>query len=65
MSISTKHDGALTVDGYIDVELENQDIVTITKSEHTAQFIRLGSRSYFYETLIQRLNRRNTHLNTS
>ena len=58
VSISTKHDGIMTVDGQIDVALENDDTVTIRKSANSARFVRLGSPNYFYETLIQRLNRR-------
>ena len=58
VSISTEHDGILTVDGQVDVALENDDLVTIRRSAYSARFVRLGSPNYFYETLIQRLKRR-------
>ena len=58
VSISTRHDGIMTVDGQIDRKLENNDLVTIRRSVNNARFVRLGSPNYFYETLIQRLNRR-------
>ena len=57
-TISTTHDGIMTVDGQIDMALEDGDLVSIHKSPHSARFVRLGSPNYFYETLIQRLNRR-------
>ncbi|NLS77899.1 MAG: NAD(+)/NADH kinase [Chloroflexi bacterium] len=65
ISIATQHDGMLTVDGWVDVDVKNEDELVITKSAYTAQFVRLGPRNYFYETLIQRLNRRTDNLSSS
>ncbi len=62
ISIATRQNGMLTVDGGVDADVQNEDTVIITKSAHTAQFVRLGPRNYFYETLIQRLNRRTDQL---
>jgi NAD+ kinase len=53
--LETDHRAILTVDGQVDVELENDDEVTVQASEHIAQFARFQPRTYFYRTLALRL----------
>jgi NAD+ kinase len=45
----------LTVDGQVVVELHPGDQVVITGSPHTARFLRLKDRNYFYQTLMDKL----------
>jgi NAD+ kinase len=53
--LTTDHHAILTVDGQIDVELQDGDEVTVRASEHVARFARLQSPTYFYRTLVERL----------
>ena len=56
--LETDHNAILTVDGQIDVELQNGDEILVQASKHVARFVRLQSRTYFYRTLIERLRER-------
>ncbi|MBV7327370.1 NAD(+)/NADH kinase [Chloroflexi bacterium TSY] len=49
------HAAMLTVDGQFVVEVEDGDEVVVVGSPHLARFIRLRSRSYFYQTLMNKL----------
>ncbi len=55
VEVSTNHSAALTVDGQINVELEDGDAVTVTASRHTCRLIRMRPKTYFYRTLLERL----------
>ncbi|MCB9140366.1 MAG: NAD(+)/NADH kinase [Caldilineaceae bacterium] len=46
----------LTVDGQVVVELNKGDHVVITGSPHTARFLRLNDRNYFYQALMDKLS---------
>ncbi len=58
--LMTDHRSILTIDGQIDVELENGDQVSVAESADVARFARLQSRTYFYRTLVDRLRERET-----
>lgn len=58
--LETDHNAILTVDGQIDVELQNGDEVLVQASKHIAKFARLQTRTYFYRTLVERLSERDT-----
>jgi len=45
----------LTVDGHVDLHLEQGDELCSTASQNRARFVRLGGRGYFYETILRRL----------
>lgn len=45
----------LTVDGQVVVEIEEGDEVVITTSPHMACFVRMRERSYFYQSLMEKL----------
>lgn len=45
----------LTVDGQFEIELAEGDRVEVRASPHTAQFIHIQDRAYFYRTLMERL----------
>ncbi|NUQ37955.1 MAG: NAD(+)/NADH kinase [Caldilineales bacterium] len=55
LHVRTDHTAILTVDGQFLIDLEDGDKVTVTSSPHTASFVRLQPRSYFYKTLLERL----------
>jgi NAD+ kinase len=45
----------LTVDGQVVVELEEGDEVIVVGSPHLARFVRVRERSYFYQTLMEKM----------
>lgn len=45
----------LTVDGQVVVELEEGDEVVVVGSPHLARFVRVRERSYFYQTLMEKM----------
>lgn len=56
--LETDHNAILTIDGQIDVELQNGDEILVQASKHIARFARLQTRTYFYRTLVERLSER-------
>ncbi len=56
--LETDHAAILTIDGQIDIELQNGDEVMVQASAHVARFARLQPRTYFYGTLVERLRER-------
>jgi len=56
--LETDHNAILTIDGQIDVELQNGDEILVEASKHVAGFARLQARTYFYCTLVDRLRER-------
>jgi len=55
IGVRTDHQAILTVDGQFEVELESGDEIEVSSADHTSLFIRLGSRAYFYDTLLARM----------
>lgn len=55
LALSTDSEATLTVDGQVDVSLQEGDVVVVTASRNVCRFVRLGERSYFYQTLLQKL----------
>jgi NAD+ kinase len=49
------HESTLTVDGQFVVEVRNGDEIVVVGSPHLARFVRLRDRSYFYQTLMDKL----------
>lgn len=49
----------LTVDGRLEAELNDGDVVEVEASRHIARFARVRERTYFYRTLVDRLVPRN------
>lgn len=56
--LETDHHAILTIDGQIDVDLQNGDQIAVQASAHSARFARLQPRNYFYRTLVDRLRER-------
>ncbi len=53
--VGERHHAVLTVDGQFEIELQGGDYVDVKTSESVSHFIRLGKKTYFYETLLKRL----------
>lgn len=53
--VKTDHQAILTVDGQFEIEMQDGDRVDVCAGEHTSRFVRLGPRTYFYHTLLARL----------
>ena len=58
LHLETDHKSILTIDGQIDIELENGDEILTQASPNVALFARLQPRTYFYRTLVDRLRER-------
>jgi NAD+ kinase len=62
VAVETQIPGMLSVDGRMEGELLNGDVVRVERSATKARFMRLRSRSDFYTSLVERLVPRNdTH----
>ena len=59
VAVETDIPGMLSVDGRMEGELLNGDVVRVERSDIKARFLRLRSRSDFYTTLVERLVPRN------
>ena len=55
MRAYSDHRPILTVDGQVVVEIEEGDEVVVVSSPHKARFIRLRERSYFYQSLMEKM----------
>jgi NAD+ kinase len=55
LQANADHRPILTVDGQVVVEIEEDDEVVVTTSAHAARFVRLRDRSYFYRSLMDKL----------
>lgn len=53
--INTDYEATLTIDGQIDVRLQDADSVISRISRHSATFIRFDQENHFYGTLLERL----------
>ncbi len=60
LAVDTDHTAILTVDGQFNIELAHNDTVEVSASPQVSRFLRLQDRSYFYNTLMQRLGWPNT-----
>jgi NAD+ kinase len=49
------YDPVLTVDGQVMVAVEDDHEVVVSSSPHAARFIRQRERSYFYQSLMDKL----------
>ena len=55
LRVYTDHTAMLTVDGQFEVEVDDSDEVIVVGSPYLARFVRMRSRSYFYQTLMEKL----------
>jgi NAD+ kinase len=57
LMVSTTHDAMMSIDGQLELALNDRSIVSAKLSSHTARFLRLQPEDYFYRTLESRLKR--------
>ncbi len=55
LRVQSPYTPILTIDGQMDYELEDGDVVETEASPHLARFARLEAKTYFYHTLVNRL----------
>jgi NAD+ kinase len=55
LTVTTDHEAGASFDGQSDVELHSGDAVVIRVGPHTARFVRVQERAYFYHTLVHKL----------
>jgi NAD+ kinase len=55
LELSAEYEASCTVDGQVDVSLQDGDAVTVSASRHVCQFVRLSKRDEFYRTLLEKL----------
>lgn len=55
LRVYSDHSAMLTVDGQFEVEVDDRDEVVVVGSPFRARFIRMRPRSYFYQTLMDKL----------
>jgi NAD+ kinase len=55
LRLSTTHQAALSVDGHMNLPLENGAVVTVKHSSNTARFLRIHPEAAFYSSLEQKL----------
>jgi NAD+ kinase len=55
LDLSSEYESTLTVDGQVDVPLNDGDSVLICASPNVCRFVRMGDKGYFYRTLLERL----------
>lgn len=55
MRAYSDHRPVITVDGQVVVEIEEDDELVVVTSPHVARFVRMRERSYFYQTLMDKL----------
>lgn len=53
--IRADYASVLSIDGQIHVEVQDGDQVTVTGSQHSVSFLKLGPATHFYETLLEKL----------
>jgi NAD+ kinase len=56
LRVATDHPASVTIDGQIDLPLQDGDTVIVTASPHVSRFVRLQPKAYFYRTLLERLS---------
>lgn len=55
MRAQSDHRPVITVDGQVVVEIDEGDELVVVTSPHVARFVRMRERSYFYQSLMEKL----------
>ena len=56
LEVQTAHEARVSIDGQVEFPLHSGDVVTIKRSPYTTQLLRIQPRSFFHQTLLQRLS---------
>jgi NAD+ kinase len=60
LTIITRHEAMISVDGQVEVQLKSGDYVEVMDSPYTAKLMRIQSGNYFYRSLESKLRRKTT-----
>lgn len=55
LRVYSDHSAMLTVDGQFEVEVDDTDEIVVYSSPYRARFVRIRPRSYFYQTLVDKM----------
>ena len=55
LRVYSDHSAMLTVDGQFEVEVDDSDEIVVDSSPYQARFVRIRPRSYFYQTLMDKM----------
>ena len=56
LTLHTSEPAVASIDGQVDTLVNDGDVIEVTASPLVARFVRLQQRSYFYQTLVERLS---------
>jgi len=56
LEVRTAHEARISIDGQLEFPLRSGDMVRIRRSPYTTQLLRIQPRSFFHQTLLQRLS---------
>ena len=58
LMVITSHESMLSIDGQLEIQLQNREEIIIKLSPYTARFLRIQPENYFYMNLDSKLNRK-------
>lgn len=58
LDVQTAHEARLSIDGQVEVPLRNIDVIRVRRSPYMTKLLRIQPKSFFYQTLFERLNAR-------
>ncbi|MDD5094809.1 MAG: NAD(+)/NADH kinase [Dehalococcoidia bacterium] len=56
LEVQTAHQARISIDGQIEFPLQSGDVIKISRSPYTARLLRIQPRTFFHQTLLQRLS---------
>ena len=60
LTVISRHEAMVSVDGQVEVQLESGDYIEVKASPYTAKLLRIQSGNYFYRSLETKLKRKTT-----
>jgi len=56
LNVQTTHQARISIDGQVEFPLRNVDTIKIRRSPYTTRLLRIQSQSFFYQTLLKKLD---------
>ena len=56
LEVQTAHEARVSIDGQVEFPLHSGDTVKISRSPYTSKLLRIQPRSFFHQTLLERLS---------
>lgn len=56
LEVQTAHEARVSIDGQVEFPLQSGDIIRVSRSPYTARLLRIQPRSFFHQTLLQKLS---------